>query len=332
MKKKLIFILRPIALAIVLAAAYASAQPNPSVDPCQGSEGNTDGCPKVWVEVTPAFFKKSPADHTYIKFLEKNGKWQSFPCFGACNGGNELQDTKSSTWGDNKKIIQYMADAAPCKWPTKYYLIIGVCHQLANRSLFHTSKIVKNARMYKWSSFVYNTYGTCFWPLKEYCMSNCREASTKIGTWQPGSPPKCLLSIIEKGRSEKPDAEYLLYMKHFGDPQIIKRVLNRGSLLKLYRYNLLALYINQRLGDKYLDVYLPMLSKGQIELLEEKKVLDFRLLENKKLNDEVIDEYNKLFNKYMARFRAQMPKDHYEQFFGLAYDKKINVRIFLPKG
>jgi hypothetical protein len=74
-----------------------------------------------------------------------------------------------------------------------------------------------------------------------------------------------------------------------------------------------------------------MLSKGQDELLERKKALDFRLLESKSLRDDIIDEYNKLFNESLARFRAQMPRDLYEQFFGLGYDEEIDVRIFLPR-
>ncbi len=74
-----------------------------------------------------------------------------------------------------------------------------------------------------------------------------------------------------------------------------------------------------------------MLSNGQEELLEKKRVLDRRLFENKSLLNDMIDEYNKLFNESLARFRAQMPRDLYEQFFGLAHDEKIDVRMFLPR-
>jgi len=331
MKKKLVSLCGTIVLTMVLATACINDQQSTNDDPCQGEEAKTDGCSRVLVEVTPAFFPQSPADHTYVKFLEENGQWQSFHCFGACNGGKELPDTESSTWEDNKKIIQHMADAAPCKWPKHYYLIIGVCHQLANRGLFHTSKIVKNARMYKWSSFVYQTYGACFWPLKEYCMSKCREASSTIGTWQPGAPPACLPSGVKKARPVELDAEHQLYMDHFGDPQVTKSAQDMAGPLKSYRDELLTLHINQRLGNKYMSDYLPILSKGQDELLKNKELLDSRLLENKSLSEAMIDEYNKLFNDSLARFRAQMPKDLYEQFFGLAYDEKIDVRMFLPR-
>ena len=331
MNKNLFPLYGMIILALMLATTSVTAQPKPDDDLCQGSVANTVGCSKVWVEVTPAFFPQSPGDHTYVKFLEKNGKWQSYHCFGACNGGNELQDTKSSTWKDNKKIIQYMTDTSPCKWPRYYYLIIGVCHQLANRGLFHTKKIVKNARMYKWSSFVYQTYGACFLPLKEYCMSNCLEASTTISTWREGAPPSCLPSGSERSGPAKPDAEYHLYMDYFGYPKVTMGVQDMAGLLKSYRYKLLAMHIKQRLGDKYLRDYLPILSKGQNELLEKKKVLDLRLFESKRLSDNIINEYNKLFNEYLIRFQAQMPRYLYERFFGLAYGERIDVRIFLPR-
>ena len=307
-KKNLLFFYG-IALIMFLVTDYAAAaQTKLQDDPCQGSEAKTDGCFRVWVEVTPAFNKKSPADHTYVKFLEENGKWQSFPCFGACNGGKKLPDTESSTWEDNKKIIQYMADSTLCKWPDHYYLIIGVCHQLANRSLFHTGNIVKNARMYKWSSFVYQTYGEGSGSLEEYSMSNCKGASAKIGTWKPGVPPTCMPYGVEKLKRAEPDAEYRLYMEHFGNQKVTKDVKGMAGLLKSYRDKLMTLHIKQRLGEKNLRDYLPILSRGDDELLKEKKALDVRLLENKRLGADMIDEYNKLFNASLARFRIHMPR------------------------
>ncbi|MDP4272007.1 MAG: hypothetical protein Q8909_18080, partial [Bacteroidota bacterium] len=166
-KKRKLYLYGTIVLTIFLVTACSCLRPKDDAL-CKGSEANPNGCPSVWVEVRPAFFPQSPGDHTYVKFLEGNGQWQSFHCFGHCNGGKELQDTKSYTVDDNEKIVQYMADQTPCKWPEDYYLIIGVCHQLANRGLFYTQKTVKNARMYNWTSFVYDTYGSRFEPLKEY--------------------------------------------------------------------------------------------------------------------------------------------------------------------
>ena len=108
-------------------------------------------------------------------------------------------------------------------------------------------------------------------------------------------------------------------------------VQDMAGLMKSYRYDLLTLHIKQRLGDKYLRDYLPILSKGQNELLEKKKVLDQRLFESKRLSDDIINEYNNLFNEYQKRFQAQMPRYLYERFFGLVYGERIDVRIFLPR-
>ena len=120
-------------------------------------------------------------------------------------------------------------------------------------------------------------------------------------------------------------------MKYFGDLQVTKSAKDMAGLLKSYRDKLLELYINQRLGDKYLRDYFPILSKGRDELLDKKKELDLRLLKNRSLIYDMIDDYNKLFNESLARFQAQMPKDLYQQFFGLAYDEEIDMRIFFPK-
>lgn len=322
-----------IILIVALTTTYATAQPTTNNSQCQGKTSPTNGCPKFWVEVTPAFFQQSPADHTYVKFLKEDGQWQSFPCFGACNGGNELPETKTSTWQDNIKIIQYMADSMPCKWPKHYYLIIGVCHQLANRGLFHTGKIVKKARFYNWSSFVYQTYGHCFWPLKEYCMGNCQEASEELGAWHKGAPPSCLQTGGENAKPEKPDAEYNLYVKHFSKLSAPKDDKDLEDQLKSYRKKLLILYINQRLGNKYQNKYQPILSKEQENLLKKKRELDFQLFKDKSFSDNRIDAYNKIFNESLDNLRAEMPKALFEQFFGLSYEKKmpIDMRYFLPK-
>ncbi|MGZ6274811.1 MAG: hypothetical protein ACXWMI_01720 [Syntrophales bacterium] len=328
-KKKLFFLYGAIVLTVVLTTACACIKPA-AAETCQGSEANTNHCPGVWVEYRDAFYQGSPGDHTYVKFLKEDGQWQSFHCFGHCNGGKELPETKIYTAEANEKIVQCMADQMPCKWPENYYLIIGVCHQLANRGLFHTGKIVGKARMYNWTSFVYQTYGACFSPLGKYCMTECREASGKIGTWDPERPPTCTPS--EMARSAEPDPEYQLYIKHFGDLKVTGGAQDMAARLKSYRYELLKLHIKQRLGDEYVREYLPILSKMQDELLEEKEKLDLQLLDRKGPTEDMVDEYNKLFNGFLTRFRAQFKErmDLYDKFFGLAYDEKIDMRIFKP--
>ena len=339
MKKNLYSLYATIVLAMVLAAGDATCKQKCQDDFCQGLT-TTDGCPSVWVEVTPAFGSQSPADHTYVKLLKKKGEWESFPCFGACNCGRELSDTKSSTLEDNNKIIQYMVNSAPCKWPDEAYLVLGVCHQLANRGLFHTGKIVKNARMYMWSSFVYQTYGYNSPHFREYRMSNCQEASSKIGTWKPGLPPTCLPPGVEQATPAEPDAEYQIYMEYFRDLRVTESVQAMSNQRKSYRDKILTLHIKQQLGDENVRIYLPMLSKEQDVLVQNKAGLDQKLIEylksmmSKSLPGNIIDEYNNLFNASFTRIRHEMPRNTYEKFFSLSYydTHPIDVKMFLPKG
>ncbi|WP_319407570.1 hypothetical protein [uncultured Desulfosarcina sp.] len=319
-------------LPIVLMTFYGVALPNAEGNECQGVDTVQANCPNVHVEVRPAYLPYSPADHTYVKFTEGDGRWESFPCFGKCTGGEILSDTESLIFEDNKKIVKYMASNKPCRWPKLYYLAIGVCHQLANRSLFHTGKTVKNARMYWWSSFFYYTYGDCFWPLKQYCFDNCREASAALGPWQPGIPPGCGPSMSEKRTPAKPDDECLLYAKHFGTLKGVKDSDGMKALFKSYRNDLFDLFYMQRVGDRTKGNYLPILLKGHDELLIGKEALDKRLLKMDKLDkdSEIIQAYNKLFNDTLSTLSDRLPPDIYAQFFGLQKGQVVDVGWFLP--
>ena len=49
------FFIYGVILIMFLVMDYAAAQPKPHDNPCQGSEANPDGCPRVRVEVNPGF-------------------------------------------------------------------------------------------------------------------------------------------------------------------------------------------------------------------------------------------------------------------------------------
>ncbi len=320
----------PVILFFVLMTFYGVALPEEKGNECQGADTVQANCPNVHVEVRPAYFPQSPADHTYVKFTERDGRWESFPCFGKCTGGELLPETESFTFEDNKEIVKYMASNKPCRWPKLYYLTIGVCHQLSNRSLFHTGKTVRKARMYWLSSFFYYTYGDCFWPLKKYCFDNCQEASTALGSWRPGIPPGCGSSVSGKHTPAEPDDESLLYAKHFGTLRGVKDSDGMKALFKSYRNDLFDLFYKQRVGDRTKANYLPVLLDGHDELLKRKEELDYRLLKKDKLDDEIIEDYNKLFNDTLSSLSDKLPSDIYTQFFGLQKGQVIDVRWFLP--
>jgi len=319
-------------LPIFLMTFHGVALPQENGNKCQGEGTIQENCPNIHVEVRPAYITQSPADHTYVKFTEGNGNWESFPCFGKCTGGKLLEETESFTLEDNKKIAKYMASNKPCRWPKKYYLIFGVCHQLANRSLFHTEKTVKKARMYKLSSFFYYTYGNCFWPLKQYCMNNCQEASEALGSWKPGIPPGCTPSMSGKRSPTEPNDEYLLYVKLFGNLKEVKDSMAMKDLFRAYRDELFALFYQQRIGDKNKADYLPILISGHEELVKQKEKLDRRLYDQKEEVDEdiIYNDYNMLFNSALSQLREKLPTDIYEQFFGLKKSQTVDVRWFKP--
>ena len=329
-KFKRFFISGAVILTIVLMTLHGVAFPEEGGTECRGADPVIGNCSTVNVKVRPAYFPQSPADHTYVKFAEEDGQWESFPCFGACTGGNLLTDTESFVFKDNKKIVKYMATEKPCRWPSHYYLIIGVCHQLANRSLFHTGKTVKNARMYNWSSFFYYTYGACFWPLKKYCFDNCQEASEALGPWKPGVPPGCNQSESEKRSLIKPDDECMLYVKHFGNLKGAKDSRSMKDVFKNYRDELFSLYYQQRVGDQKKADFLPILIKGHDVLIERKEELDYRLLKQGKPDEKIFDEYNELFKDTLLQLSRQVPTDVYKRFFGMQEDQVIDVRWFKP--
>ena len=169
--------------------------------------------------------------------------------------------------------------------------------------------------------------------MPEYCMESCLDASAPIGDWEDGSPPACQPVGVPKMKKEGPDPEYKIYMKYFGDKRAFKSAQGMKSAVKLYREELMGEHIKQRIGVEYVDKYRPILIQGQEELLAGKRKLDFQRYESKSetVTPAMIEDYNMIFNASLDKIRKQLPKDLYEKFFGLAYDQKIDVKMFLTK-
>ena len=103
--------------------------------------------------------------------------------------------------------------------------------------------------------------------------------------------------------------------------------------LKTYREKLMTHHITQRIGERYVRDYLPVLIKGQEDLFENKEGLDKQFLMSKSetVTPAMIEDYNRIFNNSIDKIRKQMPKELYEKFFGLPYEQKIDVRMLLTK-
>lgn len=115
--------------AIFLFYVYPAAAEKICTDCGQGSEitsTDIDCTPHVWVEVVPVFFDKSPADHTYIKAMQKNGTCDAWPCFGRDSGGKKLADTQSDIAEEAIPAVAVLADASPCNWQD-HFISSSVC-------------------------------------------------------------------------------------------------------------------------------------------------------------------------------------------------------------
>ncbi|HSM89095.1 MAG TPA: hypothetical protein VLT56_03650 [Desulfobacterales bacterium] len=106
------------------------------------------------------------ADHTYVKCGTGGKAWG---CWGGKTGGTELRRGTGST-----QRADAVAEADE-RARIKCYLINGVCHQAANRIVFHAGITVRGARGYDVSEALFGTYGrprgpfgTCLSPFNQH--------------------------------------------------------------------------------------------------------------------------------------------------------------------
>ncbi len=88
------------------------------------------------------------AEHTYVG----GSAGQLWPCWGPASGGTPI----CQGVGDLARAERL---SRPQSGAGILYGLSGVCHQAANRILFPSGKTVSAAAGYRWSVFVYGTYG-----------------------------------------------------------------------------------------------------------------------------------------------------------------------------
>ena len=291
---------------------------------CSGTEQNNQNLPKISVEKRDAWFSGNPLDHTYVKFVEANGEWEGYGCFGRCEDGKFLKGTKSFTHSENKQIVRFMTSSPPCKWPDWAYLMVGVCHQLANRGLYYTGNTVKKANGYLLSSILYGTFGWESIEKRMFWMDRCLKASTNVATWKAAAP--------DARRQEKPSlrSEHLIYKDFYGEPQSLKNIADRQRTYEGYRDKLLEHYITERIGKAKVKKYQSKLKEGYVSFAKEKRSLDARLMKQGRISNQIINEYNELINRYLAKAAEYMPAGDYKKMFGLRKHHKVDMRMFLP--
>lgn len=217
-----------------------------------------------------------------------------------------------------------MTTSKPCKWPDFAYLMFGVCHQLANRGLYYTNKIVKEADGYKLSSLIYKTFGWESIDQREYWMDRCLEASRQAGIWENGSPD-------EKTRNTQPiDPEFSLYAEFIGNIRSLKSEKKKNNEIEAYNDRLLRYYIDERIGRNKSKDYFPMLKEGHDSFARRKRELDKQLMAQGRITGEIIDKYNELINSYLLYAKENMQKNDFQALSGLKQDAEVDMRAFLP--
>jgi hypothetical protein len=319
MKSKYSFFLIVLALVFGFSWNFSYAQ---SV--CSGSEDNINGMPRVLVEKRSAWFQGNPLDHTYVKFVEDGGNWEAYGCFGRCEGGETLNLTESFTHSENRQIVNFMTSSEPCKWPDYAYLVFGVCHQLANRGLYFTNKKVKEAFGYKLSSLIYKTYGWESINHRDYWMDECLETSQNIVQWKEGSPDDKMKSV------QSIDPELEIYKNFSKNIKNLKSNNDKINEIQAYNDRLLKYYIDERIGRNKSGDYFLMLKMGHDSFAEEKNKLDKKLMQQGKITNEIIEEYNKIINSYLSYAQEKMSKKDYQSFFGMEQNVEVDMRSFLP--
>lgn len=104
------------------------------------------------------------ADHTYVECGTGKKGWK---CFGGKSGGSAFRQGHGSTKQANRIGGSDEDGGLRC------YLINGVCHQAANRTLYPASITVEGARGYGVSQAMFSTYGrlgalACKSPFNKY--------------------------------------------------------------------------------------------------------------------------------------------------------------------
>jgi len=282
---------------------------------------NAEACPKVWVETTPGFFKGSRADHTYVKVIHNDGTYESWSCFGANDGGTELADTNTGTQEVNIATVGLMCNEKPCMWPKYFYLVIGVCHQLANRGLYYTGKTVQGARMYGWSSFIYGTYGKCIWGLRDYCMETCIFSS---GEWEPGHPDQC--EAEKKPAAGTLSFENRLFEKYFRSKPLDSNEMRFRSLYMEFKNEWLQMNIRTRLGPSHPRRF--EIQRLRNAMVREKDELDGIVIRRKSADEDLVLRYNRLYNEYLQMFRKMLPPKEFERLFDMPYKIEFDIRVF----
>jgi hypothetical protein len=269
------------------------------------------------------------ADHTYLVARADNGDDYRWGCFSSLPEDGEPLSGTFTPMDVDLTTAAFMADQAPCKWPLGYYLRIGICHQCANRGLYHTNKTVSAAKGYNFFVSLYGTYGSD--DFETYSLTNCLAAAP---VWQGGQFRNREATDRATGQSEEQlvsELEIVVYERYFGKSRPLDRgAVDHARLHRLYLNDLFGQIIAQRLGDRILESTLRQLQRARNGCLDEKRELDQWAAANDYQIDELIFSYQALFDGLNAQYKAILSPENYERLFNLEYDTPLDIMGFLP--
>ena len=316
-------------LAALLISGMALLSCQESGGGAQADSDDAHVMGSVWAMVYPTNLALRLADHTYVSAVDTHGNTYDWLCFGKDADGDELENTLTEDTAD-LTTIGFMAAEPPCKWPTEYYLRIGVCHQCANRALYHTGKTVAASEGYDFFSSIYGTYGDeSISESHPYSMNNCIDASP---SWQGGPISSAPLNTDAKAGQAYPIGEEVqLYNKYFqwNDMHALKQY--QGDVYAGYLDELFLMRIRKKLGADFPAGTADQLVGIRNRYREHKSALDRETMQSRVSEKELVTTYEKFFNELADEYRSILTPLEFETLFDYDYTKAIELNDILPR-
>lgn len=309
-------------LAIWLSPAAAHAD-----SPCEHSQGDV----QVWAGAVPVIsIAPGLADHTYVVAQHHDGHQQRWGCFGRDNGGRILNASYAQSGNLDTYTICFMASRSPCKWPAiPLYMVVGVCHQLANRGLYTAGTIVAGANAYGLSRWFFGTYGKAIripfiW---QYRMYNCQaQAHANIADMYS---LKIVKAAYEPAKKSK---EFLIFQSEYL-PELKKAEAKKDEeaeykLMNQYRRQVVSWNLDEaKVRDNakkavlsYYDGFVPKLEK----LMEDRAQETIS-------GQEYLKQMDALLKDVQDSLKKLLIQKQYEQFTNAPYDKTLTWEDFTDK-
>jgi hypothetical protein len=303
-------------VCLFLLVLGLSVLPGGCGDGGDSSEPTVHAKGDLWANVYPTIIAAYQADHTYLQALTTDDATLRWGCFGKSTDGEYLSRTRTNSTVD-LTVADFMASQEPCIWPLALYAQVGVCHQCANRGLYHTGRTVSEAAGYTFFAAIYGTYGYTGFPYEDYDLKRCLEKA-----------PALQQAVAEEKAAGKGFDEQALYASWFGKSENKEA---HGSdpdeRWTGYLNDLFEGLVGQRLGDGQKSSLTYALLEAQNTMLARKRELD-KCLRKGSIGNE---EYHRLLQEIMSDFSdraaAVLGPWQYERLFNLEYKKDRDFMV-----